>query len=102
MLSFNISYPDLIKNSYFADTTERGDRGRRQEEEETGGETEDDFTEITLKDNAKSPIYYYQFLEISHLITGISPPKSTNFITLFLHRKPIQRPLYISTLIIIF
>jgi len=29
MVSFTISYPDLIKFPYFADTTERGDRGRR-------------------------------------------------------------------------
>jgi hypothetical protein len=27
ILSFSISYPDLIKFPYFADTTERGDRG---------------------------------------------------------------------------
>jgi hypothetical protein len=27
MLSFSISYPDLIKFPYFADATERGDRG---------------------------------------------------------------------------
>jgi hypothetical protein len=30
MLSFSISYSDLIKFSYFADTTERGDRGVRE------------------------------------------------------------------------
>jgi hypothetical protein len=30
MLSFSISYPDLIKFHYFADTTGRGDRGRKQ------------------------------------------------------------------------
>ncbi len=28
--SFSISHPDLIKFPYFADTTERGDRGRKQ------------------------------------------------------------------------
>jgi hypothetical protein len=28
MLSFAVSYPDLIKFPYFADTTERGDRGQ--------------------------------------------------------------------------
>jgi hypothetical protein len=38
MLSFDISYPDLIKFSYFADTTEREDRGG-------GGETEGEFTD---------------------------------------------------------
>ncbi len=27
MLSFSISYPDLIKFPYFVDITERGDRG---------------------------------------------------------------------------
>jgi hypothetical protein len=32
MLSFRISYPDLIKFHYFADTTERGDRGAKAEE----------------------------------------------------------------------
>jgi hypothetical protein len=36
-----ISYPDLIKISYFADTTERGDRGAKADE--IGGETEGDF-----------------------------------------------------------
>jgi len=30
MLSFIISHPNLIKFPYFADTTERGDRGRKQ------------------------------------------------------------------------
>jgi hypothetical protein len=30
MLGFSISYPDLIKFPYFADTTERGDRRRKQ------------------------------------------------------------------------
>jgi hypothetical protein len=30
MLSFTISYPDLIKIPYFANTTERGDRGGKQ------------------------------------------------------------------------
>ncbi len=30
MLTFSISYLDLIKFLYFADTTERGDRGRKQ------------------------------------------------------------------------
>jgi hypothetical protein len=30
MLSFSISYPDLIKFPYFADTTERGDRRPKQ------------------------------------------------------------------------
>jgi hypothetical protein len=30
MLSFSISYPDLIKFPYFADTTEREDRGEKQ------------------------------------------------------------------------
>jgi len=29
-MSFSISNPDLIKFSYFADTTERGDRGRKE------------------------------------------------------------------------
>jgi len=40
MLSFSISYPDLIKFLYFADITERGDRAKA---EEIGGETEGDF-----------------------------------------------------------
>jgi hypothetical protein len=30
MLSYNISYWDLIKFSYFADTSERGDRGWKE------------------------------------------------------------------------
>jgi hypothetical protein len=30
MLSFSISYWDLIKFAYFVDTTERGDRGWKQ------------------------------------------------------------------------
>jgi hypothetical protein len=33
MLSFSISYPDLIKFPYFVDTTERGDRARKQRRE---------------------------------------------------------------------
>jgi hypothetical protein len=41
MLSFSISYPDLIKFLYFADTTERGDRVAKGDE--IGGETEGDF-----------------------------------------------------------
>jgi hypothetical protein len=32
MLSFSISYPDLIKFPYFVDTTERGDKGPKAEE----------------------------------------------------------------------
>jgi hypothetical protein len=36
-----ISYSDLIKFSYFADTTERGERGAKAEE--IGAETEGDF-----------------------------------------------------------
>ncbi len=43
MLSFSISYPDLIKLPYFAKTTKRGDRGAKAEE--IGGETEGDFTD---------------------------------------------------------
>jgi hypothetical protein len=30
MLSFNTSYPDLIKLPYFADLTQRGDSGRKE------------------------------------------------------------------------
>jgi hypothetical protein len=30
MLTFSISYPDMIKFSYFADTIARGDRGERE------------------------------------------------------------------------
>jgi hypothetical protein len=30
MLSFSISYPGLIKLPYFADLTQRGDRGRKE------------------------------------------------------------------------
>jgi hypothetical protein len=41
MLSFSISYLDFIKFPYFADTTERWDRGAKVEE--IGGETEGDF-----------------------------------------------------------
>jgi hypothetical protein len=46
MLSFSISYPDLIKFPYFADTTERWDRGAKAEE--TGGETEGDFMQNSI------------------------------------------------------
>ncbi len=46
MLSFSISYPDLIKFLYFVDTTERRDRGVK--EEEIGGETEGDFTDKSI------------------------------------------------------
>jgi hypothetical protein len=42
MLSFSISYPNLIKFPYFADTIEKGDEDRKQAEE-IGGETEGDF-----------------------------------------------------------
>jgi hypothetical protein len=31
MLSFSISYPDLIKLPYFADLTQRGDRSLKEE-----------------------------------------------------------------------
>jgi hypothetical protein len=41
MLSFNISYPNLIKFPYFANTTERWDKGMKAEE--IGGEIEGDF-----------------------------------------------------------
>jgi hypothetical protein len=30
MLSFSISYPDLIKLPYFGDLTQRGDRGLKK------------------------------------------------------------------------
>jgi hypothetical protein len=43
MLSFSISYPDLIKFPYFADTTERGDNGLKGEG--IGAESEGDFTD---------------------------------------------------------
>jgi hypothetical protein len=33
MLSFSISYSDLIKFPYFADTAERGDRGVKDGED---------------------------------------------------------------------
>jgi hypothetical protein len=46
MLSFSIWYPDLIKFHYFADTTERGDRGAKAEE--IGGETEGDLTDNSI------------------------------------------------------
>jgi len=42
MLSFSISYPDLIKFPYFADTTGKGDK-RPKKAEEIGGETEGNF-----------------------------------------------------------
>jgi hypothetical protein len=41
MLSFSISYPGSIKFPYFADITERGDRGAKAEE--IGGEREGEF-----------------------------------------------------------
>jgi hypothetical protein len=45
MLSFSISYPDLIEFPYFADTTERGDRGAKVEENrgETKGDIMDNY-----------------------------------------------------------
>jgi hypothetical protein len=47
VMSFSISYPDLIIFPYVADTTERGgDRGPNAEE--IGGETEGDFIWTTL------------------------------------------------------
>jgi hypothetical protein len=50
MLSFSISYPDLIiKFPDFVDTTEGGERGAKAEEE-IGDETEGDFT-VTLMHN---------------------------------------------------
>jgi hypothetical protein len=45
MLSFIISYPKIIKFPYFADTTERGDRGRKQR---IWDETEGDFTDNSI------------------------------------------------------
>jgi hypothetical protein len=42
MLSFSISYPDLIKFPYFVDTTERGDRGERE------GDISDNFIRLIL------------------------------------------------------
>ncbi len=46
----SISYPDLIKFPYFADTTERSDKGAKAEE--IGGETEGDLMDnfIIFKD----------------------------------------------------
>jgi hypothetical protein len=46
MLSFSISYPDLIKFLYFADATERRDRGAKAEE--IGGEIEGDFMDNSI------------------------------------------------------
>jgi hypothetical protein len=43
ILSFNISYRDLLIFSHFADTTERGDKGVKAEE--IGVEREGDFTD---------------------------------------------------------
>jgi hypothetical protein len=45
MLSFSISYPDLIKFPYFVDTTQRADRGAKAEE--IGGYTEGDFMDTS-------------------------------------------------------
>jgi hypothetical protein len=45
MLNLRISYPEIIKFPYFADTTERGDRGRKQRR---WGETEGDFTDNSI------------------------------------------------------
>jgi hypothetical protein len=41
MLSFSISYSNLVKIPYFVDTTEREDRWRKQRR--IGGEREGDF-----------------------------------------------------------
>jgi hypothetical protein len=43
MLSFSISYPDLIKFPYFADPTQREDRGAKADE--IGGAREGGFTD---------------------------------------------------------
>jgi hypothetical protein len=57
MLSFSISYPDLIKFPYFVDTTGKGDRGTKAEE--IGGETEGDFT-----NNSNIHILFFSFWSI--------------------------------------
>jgi hypothetical protein len=46
MLSFNISYPDVIKFPYFVDTTQRGGKGAKAEE--IGVETEGDFMDNSV------------------------------------------------------
>jgi hypothetical protein len=44
VLSFSVSYPDLIKFPYFADTTERGDRGQSRGDR--------DVTDCDFRDNS--------------------------------------------------
>jgi hypothetical protein len=61
MLSFSISYPDLIKFPYFTDTIERGDRGVKQR--------------VTFKDNSICVLdkcYSRSIAErvLDHLVTG--------------------------------
>jgi hypothetical protein len=51
MLSFSISYSDLIKIPHFADTTERGNRGAKAAE--IGGETEGDFRDNSIASHSR-------------------------------------------------
>jgi hypothetical protein len=50
MLSFSISYPDLIKFPYFADTTQRGDKGGGERGGERGGDFMNNFDGFRLLD----------------------------------------------------
>jgi hypothetical protein len=50
MLSFSISYPDLIEFPYFADLKEG-----------IGGETEGDFTDNSLEDDYLAEVAEYTF-----------------------------------------
>jgi hypothetical protein len=66
MLSFSISYPNLIKFPYFANTIERWDKGVKAEE--IGGETEGDFI-VTL----------HTSLMFNHYIVNRSQNKSKSW-----------------------
>ncbi len=65
MLSFSISYSDLIKFPYFADTTERGDRWRKQRRQRVKKRV---TLWITLIYHKQLPFYFYVYFEGS-------PPK---------------------------
>jgi hypothetical protein len=52
MLSFSISYWDLIKFAYFVDTTERGDRGWKQAQRQ--GDFTDNSNNYTKYNSEKS------------------------------------------------
>jgi hypothetical protein len=55
MLSFSVSYPDLIKFHYFVDLIQRGDRGRKE------AHTQGDITENSISIQPLKPIYVWLY-----------------------------------------